>query len=60
MPLMKQLFDVVLQSKYGRSGAKSTKKLPRSLRAKLTDGEVLVGLNLIREDADMLRVVMAK
>ena len=55
---MKQLFDVVLQSKHGRSGSKSTKKLPRSLRAKLTDGEVLVGLNLIREDADTLRVVM--
>ncbi len=56
---MKQLFDVVLQSKYGRSG-KGAKKLPRSLRAKLQDGEVLVGLNLIREDADMLRTVMGQ
>lgn len=56
LPLMKTLFDTVLTSAYGRrrnADGESIKALPRVLRAVLEDKTVLVGLDLLRQDAEL-------
>lgn len=52
LPLLRTLFDSVLTSKYGRRHDQE-KKPPRVVRATLGDGTILVGLDLLREDAEL-------
>ena len=56
LPILKNLFDTVLTSIYGRTSVKdgkSEKKLPKVVRCTTVNGQVVVGIDCHPKDAEM-------